>query len=75
MLSETTNLPSMTVDAPAQIAFVISPLFLIPPSAMIGIPYWFAIFAQLMTAVNCGTPHPVTSRVMQLIFVWKRKKF
>ena len=59
-------LPTMTDEAPAASAFVASPDVLVPPSDIIGIPYSFPILAQSMTAVNCGTPEPVITRVMQI---------
>ena len=37
-----------------------------PPSLMIGILYFFAAWAQLFTAVICGTPIPETTRVVQI---------
>ena len=43
-----------------------SPLYLIPPSAMIGTSCFEAASAQCITAVSCGTPTPATTRVVQL---------
>ena len=43
-----------------------SPEYLIPPSAMMVTPFFFAAFAHSMIAVNCGTPTPATTRVVQM---------
>jgi len=45
---------------------VISPLFLIPPSAIIGMLYFLASIAHSTMDVNCGTPQPVTIRVIHI---------
>ena len=37
-----------------------------PPSAMMGTPVPFAALAASMMAVICGTPAPVTTRVVQM---------
>src|SRR2546427_285493 len=47
-------------------AFVMSPEYLMPPSAMRGTPVPFAARAASITAVSCGTPAPVTTRVVQM---------
>ena len=56
----------MTAEAPAAIALVMSPEYLMPPSAMMGTPVPSAARAASMTAVSCGTPAPVTTRVVQM---------
>ena len=56
----------MIVDAPAAIAFVRSPEYLMPPSAMIGTLAFAAAFEHSAMAVNCGTPAPATIRVVQI---------
>ena len=43
-----------------------SPENLMPPSAMIGTPESFAARAHSRIAVICGTPAPVTTRVVQI---------
>src|SRR3989338_870125 len=58
------NVPIITVDAPTAKALMISPEFLIPPSAIIGISYFFAIAAHSEIAVNWGTPAPATILVI-----------
>src|SRR5699024_6055438 len=60
------KLPSMTACAPAASALMISPEYLIPPSAITGTPYFSASSAQSWTAVICGTPTPATTRVVQI---------
>src|SRR2546426_391271 len=55
----------MTDEAPAAIALVTSPEYLIPPSEMIG-TFARAAAAHSATAVNCGTPAPATIRVVQM---------
>ena len=60
------RLPIITQDAPAAMAFVTSPENLIPPSAMIGTPVPSAARAASIIAVSCGTPAPVTTRVVQI---------
>ena len=52
--------------APAAIAFAISPEYLIPPSAITGIPYLLATSYEFIIAVICGTPIPATTRVVQI---------
>src|ERR1700737_1773379 len=58
--------PSMTVSAPAAIAFAMSPEDVTPPSAITGTPWRAATSAQSWTAVTCGTPTPATTRVVQI---------
>src|SRR2546428_3483470 len=49
-------LPIITECAPAASALTISPEYLMPPSAMMGIPYCWATRVHSAIAVNCGTP-------------------
>jgi len=42
------------------------PEYLMPPSAMRGMPYCFATAEQSLMAVICGTPIPATTRVVQM---------
>jgi hypothetical protein len=56
----------MTLWAPAAIALVMSPEYLMPPSEMSGTSCLPAAAAQPATAVICGTPTPVTTRVVQI---------
>ena len=58
--------PSITEFAPAANAFTISPEYLIPPSAIIGMPASFAAAEQSSIAVICGTPTPATIRVVHI---------
>ncbi len=58
--------PSITASAPAAIAFVASPEYRIPPSAMTGTSCRLATSATCATAVICGIPAPVTTRVVQI---------
>ena len=58
--------PSITVSAPAAIAFATSPDEVMPPSAITGIPCLIAASATSKTAVTCGTPTPATTRVVQI---------
>ena len=51
---------------PAAIALTISPEYLIPPSAITGIPYFLASAYASITAVTCGTPIPATTLVVQI---------
>ena len=60
------RLPIITHDAPAASAFEMSPEYLMPPSAMMATSVPFAALAASMMAVNCGTPAPVTTRVVQM---------
>ena len=56
----------MTTAAPAAMALLMSPEYLMPPSAMIGTPVPLAAREASMMAVICGTPAPVTTRVVQI---------
>ena len=56
--------PSITLEAPAARAFTASPEYLIPPSAMMGMSP--APCTASTMAVICGTPTPVTTRVVQM---------
>ena len=58
--------PSMTVSAPAAIAFAMSPDEVMPPSAITGTPWRDATSATSWTAVICGMPTPATTRVVQI---------
>lgn len=44
-----------------------SPEYFIPPSAIIGISYFLASWAQSLIAVICGTPTPATILVVQIL--------
>ena len=57
--------PIITVCAPAASAFTTSPEYLIPPSAITGTRPAAPSTAS-STAVSCGTPTPVTTRVVQM---------
>ncbi len=59
-------LPTMTQLAPAARALAISPEKRIPPSAMTGMSVPFNASTASDTAVICGTPQPVTIRVVQI---------
>ena len=59
--------PIITAAAPAAIALVTSPEYLMPPSAMMGTPWRSATRAQSLIAVICGTPTPATTRVVQML--------
>lgn len=56
----------ITASAPAAMAFVISPLYFMPPSAITGIPCLAAAEAMSYIAVIWGTPIPATTRVVQI---------
>ena len=56
--------PIITLAAPAAIAFTMSPEYLMPPSAMTGMSPAPATASTM--AVSCGTPTPVTTRVVQI---------
>ncbi len=43
-----------------------SPEYLMPPSAMMGIPYLAATSAESAIAVICGTPMPAMTRVVHM---------
>ena len=60
------KLPSITASAPAPIAFATSPEYLIPPSAITGMPESAAASATSEIAVSCGTPTPATIRVVHI---------
>ena len=60
------RLPIITALAPAAMALVMSPEYLMPPSAMMATLVPSAARAASMTAVSCGTPAPVTTRVVQM---------
>ena len=63
--------PSITASAPLAMALQISPPVRMPPSVMIGTyrpvrwKYSCRAAAHSKVAVTCGTPTPVTSRVVQ----------
>ena len=57
----------MTADAPALIALAMSPEKRTPPSAMTGTSSSAASLAASEIAVTCGTPTPVTTRVVQML--------
>src|SRR6185312_15764831 len=56
--------PIITEDAPAASAFTMSPEYLMPPSAITGTSPAPSMASS--TAVSCGTPTPVTTRVVQM---------
>src|SRR5438128_1321210 len=56
--------PIITQAAPAASAFTMSPEYLMPPSAMTGTSP--APSTASWIAVICGTPTPVTTRVVQI---------
>ena len=56
--------PSITVEAPAASALTTSPEYFTPPSAMTGTSP--APLTTSMIAVICGTPTPVTTRVVHI---------
>ncbi len=56
----------MTTLAPAAMALEMSPEYLTPPSAMMGTPVSRAAREASAMAVICGTPAPVTMRVVQM---------
>ena len=56
----------MQMLAPAAIAFVMSPEYLMPPSAITATPAFDAARAASEIAVICGIPAPVTMRVVQI---------
>src|ERR1035441_2575034 len=60
------RLPIMTVSAPAAIALVTSPEYLMPPSAISGTPASRVARAHSAIAVIWGTPAPETTRVVQI---------
>ena len=58
--------PIMMESAPAAIALVRSPEYLMPPSAMIGMSRSRPARNASEMAVICGMPAPVTIRVVQM---------
>ena len=58
--------PILTLELPAANAFTRSPEYLMPPSAITGMPEALATSEASATAVNCGTPTPATMRVVQI---------
>src|SRR5690606_24512066 len=58
--------PSITLSAPAAMAFGISPVYRTPPSAITGTPLPFMAAATSKTAENCGNPTPATTLVVQI---------
>ena len=56
--------PIITLDAPAASAFTMSPEYLMPPSAITGTSPAPSTASKI--AVSCGTPTPVTTRVVQI---------
>ena len=56
----------MALEAPTAIALARSPEYLMPPSAMIGTPESRAARTASAMAVNCGTPTPAITRVVQI---------
>src|SRR5436309_1765269 len=58
--------PIMTAEAPAARALVMSPEWRMPPSAMTGTPAASATPQAAKMAVICGTPTPLTIRVVQM---------
>ena len=59
-------LPTITELAPAAKAFAISPEKRMPPSAITGTSVPLRASTASDTAVICGTPQPVTIRVVQI---------
>ena len=56
----------MQHEAPAASAFVMSPEYLTPPSAMTGTKLPAIPLTALAMADSCGTPTPETIRVVQI---------
>ena len=56
----------MTASAPAAMALVTSPENLMPPSEISGTPEPRVARAHSAMAVICGTPAPLTTRVVQM---------
>ena len=56
----------MAQSAPAASALARSPEYLMPPSAITGVPVLRATSTASMIAVSCGTPTPATMRVVQI---------
>jgi hypothetical protein len=60
------KLPIMTQSAPDAIAFEMSPEYLMPPSEISGTPAGRVAREASAMAVICGTPAPLTTRVVQI---------
>ena len=60
------NDPIITASAPAANAFARSPEYLIPPSEIIFTLLFLTPFLTASIALNCGTPIPATSLVVQI---------
>ncbi len=58
--------PAITESAPAAIALAMSPLYLMPPSAITGTSFLTQVSTTPSTAVSCGTPTPETILVVQM---------
>src|SRR6478736_2940659 len=58
--------PIITTSAPAAIALATSPENFTPPSEITGTPLSRVALTQEAIAVICGTPAPVTTRVVQI---------
>src|SRR3954447_13888833 len=58
--------PTITVSAPATRALAMSPEYWSPPSAITGTPAGLQARDASYTAVTCGAPTPVTTRVVQI---------
>ena len=58
--------PIITASAPAAIALARSPEKRTPPSAISGTPLPAIALATASIAMICGTPTPVTMRVVQI---------
>ena len=56
----------MMQSAPAAMAFEKSPEYLMPPSEISGTPVSRVALAHSRIAVICGTPAPLTTRVVQI---------
>lgn len=54
------------MSAPAAMALGTSPVCLIPPSAIKGIPYFLLALKVCAIAVICGTPTPAIILVVQI---------
>lgn len=61
-----TKRPNIIQSAPTASALHIFPLFLFPPSLINGHLYYLQIGATSISAVNYGTPHPLTTLVIQI---------
>ena len=58
--------PIIHTEPPAASALVISPEYLIPPSAIIGISLFLVTSNTSIMAEICGTPIPATTLVVQI---------